>query len=290
MEQSEVFNQHRPLLFSIAYRMLGSIMDAEDILQEAFLRWSGATWEQVQSPKAYLSAIVTRLAIDQLRSAKVKREVYVGEWLPEPLLGDYGAITLNDTTEMADSLSIAFLVLLESLSPVERAVFLLREIFDYEYSEIALIVDKSEASCRQMLHRARQHLASRRPRFAVASQQREQLTRQFMQTCANGDMQGLLNLLTEDIVLKSDGGGKVNAARNPIYGSEKVARFMLGIMSKAPQDFRARLAQVNGQLNIITYLGQTIQSVVELDIADGRIQAIHIILNPDKLQLELPSA
>jgi RNA polymerase sigma-70 factor (ECF subfamily) len=188
--------------------------------------------------------------------------------------------------ELADSLSIAFLVLLESLSPEERAVFLLRQVFDYDYAEIARIVNKSEANCRQMVRRAQQHLAERRPRFNATPEQREQLTHTFIQTCTNGDMQGLLSLLTQDIVLYSDGGGKVQAALNPIYGPDKVARFIFGVLSKLPPgaNFAVKTANVNGQPGIITYLNDKPNTVLSLDIAEGHIQGIYITVNPDKLQ------
>ncbi|HEY0070065.1 MAG TPA: RNA polymerase sigma-70 factor [Chloroflexia bacterium] len=286
MVSTEAFNEHRPLLFSLAYRMLGSVADAEDIVQEAFLRWHRATEssdeQAVRSPRSYLSTVVTRLCIDQLRSARVRREVYVGPWLPEPLVEP----NPTEELELADSLSMAFLVLLESLSPEERAVFLLRQVFDYEYAEIARIVNKSEANCRQMVRRAQQHLAERRPRFSATPEQREQLTRTFMQTCTNGDMDGLLSLLTQDIVLYSDGGGKVQAALKPIYGPDKVARFIFGVLSKLPPgaDFAVKTASVNGQPGIVTYLDDEPNTVVSLDIAEGRIQGIYITVNPDKLQ------
>ncbi len=283
MTQVETFNQYRPLLFSIAYRMLGSVMDAEDMVQEAFLRWHRASESEVTSTKAYLSTVVTRLCLDYLKSARVQREVYVGPWLPEPLLTKQTP-DLIEKAELADSLSIAFLAVLETLSPVERAVFLLHEIFDYSYSEIALMVEKSEANCRQMVKRARQHLQERRPRYDVSLEQQERMLQQFMKTCNSGDMTGFITLLTDDITLRSDGGGKVSAARNPLHGPDKVARFFLGILAKAPPSFKSRVAEVNGQPAIISYLDGKLYNVVTLDFTPDHIRAINIISNPDKLR------
>ena len=292
MASTELFDEYRPLLFSLAYRMLGSVADAEDVVQEAFLRWHRATEgedeEAVRSPKSYLCTVVTRLCIDQLRSARARREVYVGPWLPEPLVqGD--APNPAEQMELEDSLSMAFLVLLESLSAEERAVFLLRQVFDYDYAEIARIVNKSEANCRQMVHRAQQHLSARRPRFDTSPEKQEQLTHTFMQTCTNGDMQGLLALLTQDIVLYSDGGGKAQAATKPVYGADKVARFIFGVLSKAPEGFTADVAMVNGQPGIVCYVNGEPYTVLSLDTAGGMIQGIYIVVNPDKLQ-HIPQA
>lgn len=277
------FTQHRPLLFSIAYRMLGSVMDAEDMVQETFLRWQQAAENEVQSPKAYLTAIITRLCIDHLRSARVQRESYLGPWLPEPLLTDDTTGTAELAT-LSDSLSMAFLVLLEKLSPLERAVFLLREVFDYDYAEIAAIVGKTEANCRQLVRRARQHLSNGRPRFQTSPTEQQTLTIQFAQACATGDLDGLLQVLAEDITLWSDGGGKVSAARRPILGSDRVARFLLGLVKKAPPDLATRFARVNGRPGFVTYVGGNPLMVLSLETGNGRIQAIHIVVNPDKLK------
>jgi RNA polymerase sigma-70 factor (ECF subfamily) len=290
MVSTEAFNEHRPLLFSLAYRMLGSVADAEDVVQEAFLRWHRVTESSesseepaIRSPRSYLCTVVTRLCIDQLRSARVRREVYVGPWLPEPLV-EPEATDPTEELDLADSLSMAFLVLLESLSPEERAVFLLRQVFDYDYAEIARIVNKSEANCRQMVRRAQQHIAERRPRFNATPQQREQMTHTFIQTCTNGDMDGLLSLLTHDIVLYSDGGGKAKAATRPVVGAANVARFIFGVLDKAPRGFTAGVATVNGQPGIVCYVEGEPYTVLSLDIADGVVRGIYIVVNPDKLE------
>jgi RNA polymerase sigma-70 factor, ECF subfamily len=282
--RAEDFDRYRSLLFSIAYRMLGSVMDAEDIVQEAFVRWQGASQEEVRSPKAYLSAVVTRLSIDQLRSARARRDEYVGPWLPEPL-PEEPVPDVADTAALNESLSMAFLVLLESLTPPERAVFLLRGVFDYDYGEISRLVGKSEANCRQIAHRAQRSIAARRPRLESTPEQEERLTGSFLEACMDGDMEGLLGLLTEDITLWSDGGGKVRAALNPIRGSDKVARFLLGVLSKAPPGLVVRQTRVNGQPGIIGYYadGQP-QSVTTFDVAEERIRAIRILVNPEKLR------
>ena len=277
-DPSEVFDRHRPLLFSIAYRMLGSVMDAEDIVQEAFLRWQRSSRTEVRSPRAYLSADVTRLCIDQLRSAKARREEYVGPWLPEPLP------TGPETAAVDESLSMAFLVLLESLNPTERAVFLLREVFDYDYEEISRIVEKSEDNCRQIARRARSAVAARRPRFESSPEQEERLMESFLEASLSGDMEGLVSVLSEDVTLLSDGGGKTRAALNPIQGADRVSRFIFGILREAPPGLVVRRARVNGQPGLVGYFADgRPQSVTTLDVAEGSVRAIRIVVNPEKL-------
>jgi RNA polymerase sigma-70 factor (ECF subfamily) len=279
----DLFDRHRPLLFSIAYRMLGSVMDAEDVVQEAFLRWQRAPRAEVRSPKAYLSAVVTRLCIDQLRTARTRREEYVGPWLPEPLP------TEPDTSAIDESLSMAFLVLLESLNPTERAVFLLREVFDYDYEEISRLVGKSEANCRQIARRARDSVAARRPRFECSPEQEERLMGSFLEASLGGDMEGLVSVLSEDVTLWSDGGGKTRAALNPIHGADRVSRFLFGILRQAPPGLVIRRARVNGRPGIIGYFADgRPQSVTTLEVADGRIRAIRIVVNPEKLRAVPP--
>jgi RNA polymerase sigma-70 factor (ECF subfamily) len=284
----EDFERHRPLLFSVAYRMLGSVSDAEDVVQEAYLRWREVPEKEVRSPRSYLSAVVTRLSIDRLRSARAQREEYVGPWLPEPLLLE-GAEDAGAPIELDESLSMAFLVLLESLNPVERAVFLLREVFDYDYEEISHIVGKSEDNCRQIARRARQSVAARRPRFERSPELEQRLTRQFVETCMSGDMEGIVSLLSEDVTLWSDGGGKVAAAPYPIHGPERVARFLLGVLRTVPPGFSARLARVNGGPGVVGYVEDHPTSVVALDIADGRLRGVRIVGNPEKLRAIPPS-
>jgi RNA polymerase sigma-70 factor (ECF subfamily) len=279
----EVFDRNRPLLFSIAYRMTGGVMEAEDTVQEAFLRWQRASEDEVRSPSAYLSKAVTRLCIDRLRSATVRREQYVGPWLPEPVLGEQ-AQEIGARAELEDTLSMAFLVLLESLSPVERAVFLLREVFDYEYAEIASLVGKSEANCRQISRRARQSVAARRPRFESSPEQEERLIEGFLQASLSGDMEALLELLSDDVTLYSDGGGKTRAALRPIYGADYVARFLAGTLRNIPPGFAVRQTRVNGRPGLVGYFGNgSPHSVVSVEVAEGSIRAIRLVVNPEKL-------
>ncbi len=283
VEQSaQAFEQYRGLLFAIAYRMLGSASDAEDIVQEAFVRWLEAGDEKVQSPKAYLSTIVVRLCINQAESARAKREVYVGSWLPEPILTGPRP-EMVETAMLGETLSFAFLLLLEQLGPLERAVFLLREVFGYEYHEIAEIVNKSEANCRQILRRARQHLDQHRPRFDVSREQQARLTEQFMRASSIGDMQGLLNLLTDDIVFIGDGGGKAPVAHKPVRGRDKVARGTIGGLRFFAQ-VQTRLAEVNGQPALVGYLNGQPCGVLICEIEGERIRCIYVVVNPDKLR------
>jgi len=288
------YQELRPLMFSIAYRMTGSVSDAEDIVQEAFLGLARGLSEGtvVESPKAYLATATTRHAINHLRSARVRREAYVGTWLPEPLVADEGgapqpapAPDPAERAELADSLSMAFLVLLESLAPVERAVFLLREVFGYDYAEVAQIVGKSEQNCRQIFARARQHIGDRRPRFESSRAQGEELARRFFAAAAGGEMDALLELLAPDVVFVGDGGGKALAVREPLHGQVRVARFITGLFRRGVQlDAELRPALVNGQPGGLA-LGPDgrVISVFTLDIADGAVQAIRSVVNPDKL-------
>lgn len=286
MDDPQVFNQHRPLLFSIAYRMLGSAADAEDMVQEAFLRWR-ETAGGVAHPKAYLSTVVTRLCIDHLRSARVKREEYVGVWLPEPLLTteDSG---FTDAASLADLLQVAFLVLLESLSPTERAVFLLREAFDYTYTEVAEIVGRNEAACRQIVKRARGRIGEGRPRFSATRQQKERLTREFVRACESGDLESLVGLLSKDIVLYSDGGGIAGTARKPIYGADRVLRLIAALLRKAPPSLGLSMAEVNGQPAVVATAGPWPTGVFWLEPMDGLVRTIYIVVNPAKLGRFLP--
>ena len=281
--QLQAFDEHRSLIFSIAYRMLGSVMDAEDAVQETYLRWQQCGEDEVRSPKSYLSTVVTRVCIDQLRSAKRQREEYIGPWLPEPLVMEETA-DMDENLALADSLSMAFLVMLEALNPTERAAFLLRDVFEYPYAEIAAIVDKSESNCRQMVRRARQHVAERRHRHDPSKAQLQQMVSRFLIAAQQGDMDGLIEMLEEDVTLWSDGGGKTAAALNPIYGAEKVARFFMGIIKKMPPNTTAKAARVNGQPGLIAYISGKPYSVFALELQDGKVAGIRVVVNPEKLQ------
>jgi RNA polymerase sigma-70 factor, ECF subfamily len=287
-ESTETYESLRPLLFSIAYRMIGSVSEAEDIVQEAYLRYHRALSEgetEVHAPKAWLSAVTTRLAIDHLRSARVRRETYVGPWLPEPLVVDPGPDP-SEQVELADSLSIAFLAVLESLSPVERAVYLLREVFGYGYDEIAGIVDRTEDNCRQLATRARKHIEAHRPRFAVPRERQEELTERFMQAVETGDDDALIEMLAEDAVAYTDGGGKVRAAPRPIVGREQVARFVVFAARRGAKltPFEIHRATVNGRPGrvLVGEDGEAI-GVIEVDIDGDRIRTVNVVSNPDKL-------
>lgn len=282
-ETLAAFSQYRALLFSIAYRMLGSVADAEDMLQDAFIRWQQAVDAEIRSPRAFLVTIISNLCINHLQSARVQREEYVGHWLPEPIVTAPGSDPLG-VLQVDESLSMAFLVLLERLTPIERAVFLLREVFDYKYSEIAAIVGENEANCRQILGRARQHVGAARPRFTASAQERDDLLERFLQATGAGDVNSLVALLADDVVLHSDGGGKAVALPNLINGAEHVGRALLhGFKELVPSNIVARMAQINGEPGIVTYLNGRPFSVLTLDARDGRIRGIYIVTNPDKL-------
>jgi RNA polymerase sigma-70 factor (ECF subfamily) len=282
---TEVFEELRPVLFSIAYRMLGSVGEAEDIVQEAFLRFHRASAQtEIESARAYLSAVTTRLSIDHLRSARVRREQYVGEWLPEPLLVDPEPDAARHA-ETADMLSLAFLVLLESLTPVERAVFLLHDVFGYGYDEIAGIIGKSEDNCRQLAVRARRHVEERRPRFEASRTKREELAQLFFAAVEEGDTHGLVRLLADDVVVYGDGGGRAPSWPRPIRGREQVGRLLVAVAALARgAGLRLHPTRVNGQpgARFLDREGRLV-SVLSLDIADGAVQTVRSIINPDKL-------
>jgi RNA polymerase sigma-70 factor, ECF subfamily len=286
MRTEAPYEELRPLLFSIAYRMVSSVSEAEDIVQESFLRIHRAEAEgaKVESPKAYLSAVATRLSIDHLKSARVRREQYVGEWLPEPLLTD-PAPDAAAQAETADSLSMAFLVLLESLTPVERAVFLLREVFEYEYGEIAKVVERSEDNCRQLYVRARRHIDDGRPRFEASRQQRDELAERFFAAAQRGDTDALIEMLAADVVVYGDGGGKAPSWPQPIYGRERVAKLMAGTFTQATRlGASLQLTHINGQPGVM-WMDEDgrVGAVMSLDIADGVVQTIRGVVNPEKL-------
>ncbi len=277
------FNRYRGLLFSLAYRMLGSVADAEDILQEAFIRWHRAVDTEVESTRAFLVTVVSRLCINHLQSARVRREEYVGQWLPEPIVTDPKTDSLA-LSRMDESLSMAFLVLLERLSPVERAVFLLREVFDFDYAKIAEVLGKDEANCRQLLRRARQHIAELRPRFEASAERREELLAKFLDASATGDLERLVSLLSQDAVLHSDGGGKAPAVPNLVTGADHVARAITGALKKlVPKNLVRRIAQVNGNPGVIAYLEGRPYAALTLDVVHDKIQTIYLVTNPEKL-------
>ncbi len=285
----ETFDSLRPYLFAIAYRMLGSVMEAEDMVQEAWLRWDRTDQSAVQNPKAFLAKTVTRLCLDHLKSAKTKREHYVGEWLPEPLVtsksaGLAGLGSPDQTIELADSLSFAFLHMLERLTPAERAVFLLREVFDYDYKTIAEIVEKNEPACRQLLRRAKSGLGADRPKFDTNPAEHEQILAHFSMACVSGSMDGLLTLLAEDVVEYSDGGGVRKAALKPIFGADRVARFFLGLMKQAGEGYTSGFTHVNGRPAVLISLDGEPYSVIMFHIENGKITRIFSQLNPNKLQ------
>src|SRR5215213_10936710 len=267
------YEELRPLLFSIAYRMISSVSEAEDIVQEAFLRIHRAEAEgtRIGSPKAYLSAVTTRLSIDHLKSARVRREQYVGQWLPEPLFTDDSAPDAAAHAETADSLSMAFLVLLESLTPVERAVFLLREVFDYGYDEIARIIDRSEDNCRQLYVRARRHVDEGRPRFQASLKQRDELVSRFFAAAERGDLAALEEMLAADVVVYGDGGGKAPSWPEPIYGRERVAKLIAGTLAQAARlGASIQPTELNGQPGVM-FLDEEdrLGAVMSVDVADG---------------------
>jgi RNA polymerase sigma-70 factor (ECF subfamily) len=271
----------RPYLFSIAYRMLGTVTDAEDVVQETYLRLADV--EDVQTPKAYAATVTTRIAIDTLRSARVRRERYVGQWLPEPLLSD--ELGPEQRFELDESVSTAFLVLMETLSPLERAAFVLHDALDYGYAEIAAVLERDEPACRQLVSRARRNLQARRPRFEPDRTRRDELARAFLAAAESGDVSALETLLAEDISCVGDGGGKVPAAARPVTGRTRAARFLAGLGRQLGRySLRLRSAEVNGQPGVVAYGEDGIAGVLDLVIADGRIHAVHNVLNPDKLR------
>lgn len=285
----EAFPALRRRLFAIAYRMLGSVAEAEDIVQEAFLRLHRARQDgtAIESEPAYLSTVTTRLAIDHLRSARVRRETYVGPWLPEPIVQEREPHMVRQV-EVAESLSMAFLLILEALSPVERAVFLLREVFEYDYDEIAAVVDKTPENCRQIFARARRHIDAGKPRFESSPEKRDALAARFFDACRRADLDALVSLLAADATFVGDGGGKATATGRAVLGAERVARLLYGIFSKgASKGVTMKAVEVNGQPGVITLDAEgRILTVFTIDILEGTdtVAAIHSVVNPDKLR------
>ncbi|CAL9389442.1 ECF RNA polymerase sigma factor SigJ [Streptomyces sp. enrichment culture] len=283
---TEVFEEHRPVLLGVAYRMLGRVADAEDVVQDAWLRWAGGDRSEVREPRGYLVRITTRLAIDRLRQIKARGETYVGPWLPEPYLTDFGD-TAPDTAEqavLADSVSLAVLVVLESLSPLERAVFVLREAFGYPYADIAAMLDRGEPAVRQLAGRARKHVEERRPRYEVDPARRRDLTERFLAAAAGGDLEALMELLAPDVHLVGDGGGKSRAPLRVLRSADKVGRFLLGAARRSVPDLSFRFVELNGGPAVLVLSGDKPDAVFQLDVADGRIQTVYVLRNPDKLR------
>ena len=284
MTKSESFEKYRYLLFSIAYRMLGSAMEAEDMVQETYLRYQAVSGETIQSTKAFLTTVITRLCLDHLKSAKQQRETYIGPWLPEPVLtgGEYPASPEANLSKH-ESISMAFLVLLESLTPTERAVFLLREVFEYDYSEISRIVDRDEAACRQLFSRAKKHIANNRPRFTPSSEAHERIVTGFLRAVEAGQMDKLENFLAEDVTWWSDGGGTVGVATKPIHGRDNVIRFIRGLDRLKPEATEVRMAEVNGSAAIVIKAYGRLFGIYTIDTDGERITAVRAVINPKKL-------
>lgn len=280
---ADVYTKNRALLFGIAYRMLGSVAEAEDLVQETFVRWQRQDASTIATPKAWLITTLTRLAIDQLRSARIRREEYVGVWLPEPLV-DTKAPAPDEVAALGDSLGMAFLFMLETLGPVERAVFLLREAFDYDYAEIAAIVGKSEAACRKMVSRARNHFAQNKPAQTAPTPKAEQIVQRFTSALATGDVSELLAVLTDDAVLYADGGGRVRSVLRPIHSADHISRFFAAIHRRFPSNTPVALTRVNGEIGAVMLRADGHLSVSAFAFAGDRIRAIYTITNPEKLR------
>jgi RNA polymerase sigma-70 factor (TIGR02957 family) len=284
---AEVFEAHRDLMFAVAYRMLGTIADAEDAVQDAWLRWSAAPRADVADPRAYLAKIVTNTALNRLRSARSRREAYIGPWLPEPLLTEAGP-DAAERAELAESVSVAMLVVLESLTPEERAVFVLREVFGFGHAEIGAALGRSAPAVRQLAHRARGHVQARRPRFDVDWNQQREVTDRFLAAAAGGDIEALMTVLAPDVTLLTDGGGKARAALRPITGNRKVARWLVGVVGRPfmgvpVSDMSVAAAEINGSPGTLITAGDRAIAALTLAVSGGRVTAIQLLANPDKL-------
>jgi RNA polymerase sigma-70 factor (ECF subfamily) len=287
MADTEAIHAHRPVLQAIAYRMLGSMAEAEDAVQETFLRWhrqdQAQQLSEIREPKAWLITTLTRHCIDRLRAAKAQRESYVGMWLPEPVVEE-PAVEPVDRLELAETLSMALLMMLERLSPDERAAFLLHEVFETDYPDVARILGKTEAACRQLVHRAKERVKAGKPRFTPSRAEQEKVMEGFKRAVASGDVAGLAALFSTDATLYSDGGGKAAATLNPIFGAEKIARFFIGVRDKQPEGARIEPRIVNGSLGYVVTVGDTVLQASHFEFDGDRITAVHIVRNPDKLK------
>jgi RNA polymerase sigma-70 factor (ECF subfamily) len=287
---AETFQSYRPLLFAIAYRMLGSASEAEDVLQDAYLRFAGVPREPIRSLKSYLSTIVTRLCLDRLKAARSVREQYLGPWLPEPILTVDADADMQRAAERHESITLAFLVLLEALTAQERAVFLLREVFEYEYGEIAEMLGLSAANCRQLFHRARERIAEGRPRFHPAPERQQQLVERFLAATERGDVQALTSMLAQDVTFTADGGGKVSSARRPVHGRDAVARLLIGLIQKGlhalqamQQEPRFEHREVNGEPALLLWVQERLETIFVYSVEAGQFTSICALRNPDKL-------
>ena len=272
------FEPHRKFLVGLAYRMLGSVAEAEDVVQDAFVRWSADDRSAIAQPRAYLARVVTRLCLDHLRSARVRREEYVGTWLPEPVVTDEAP-----DVRLADDLSVALLIVLERLSPLERAAFLLHDVFDMDFGAIADVLDRSEPACRQLAARAREHVRDERPRFTTTDDASERLASAFHAAMQTGDLDAIARLLADDAVFYSDGGGKRLAALNPIFGKDKIMRFFAGVRGKRPPPFEVARVCINGLHGFVVRDREGVETFA-LDVSGEQIAAIYVVRNPDKLR------
>jgi RNA polymerase sigma-70 factor (ECF subfamily) len=286
MAETKDIHTHRSMLQGIAYRMLGSMAEAEDAVQETFLRWHRQDQAQqvseIREPKAWLITTLTRHCIDRLRAAKTQRESYVGMWLPEPVVEE-PAVEPVDRLELAETLSMAMLMMLERLTPDERAAFLLHEVFDSDYRDVARILGKTEAACRQLVHRAKERVREGKPRFTPSRAEQEKVMEGFKKAVASGDVAGLAALFSPEATLYSDGGGKATATLNPIYGAEKIARFFIGVRDKQPAGHEVVPRLVNGSLGYVIFVGDRAIQASHFEFDGDRITAVHIVRNPDKL-------
>jgi len=281
------FEEYRPLLFSIAYRMMGTAMEAEDVVQDAYLRYSAANTDEVKSHKYYLTTIVTRLCINRMQSARAQREMHIGTWLPEPIVTANQPELINpaDKVSMDDSISMAFLVLLEKLSAAERAVFLLHEVFDYDYDEIATMLEKNEAACRQLFSRAKKHIHDNRPRFDSTPEEHERILSQFLQAVEVGELDGIVSLLADDAVLMSDGGTRRGRATRPILGATNIARFVSGFNRVGPSQYTIELKPINGKSGVVIRLpDNSVYAVLTIEVSQGKIQQVHLVGDDEKLK------